>query len=63
MPSPLTARDWVERAYLAMSGLLPADFRGRFAPEMLEFFRARRATARALGMQLTDQAPSYVVDL
>ena len=44
-----TAPDLLERAYLALFRLLPAAFRARFAAEMLEFFRARRAAARSRG--------------
>ena len=42
--------DRVERAYRALFAWLPAEFRTRFANEMLEFFRARRAAAQARGV-------------
>ena len=49
MRSPVEAisRDWTERAYRALFLLLPAAFRSRFAEEMLELFRVRRAAASA----------------
>lgn len=48
--APNPATDRIERAYLALCRLLPAGFRARFAPEMLEFFRTRRAAARSRGL-------------
>ena len=42
-------RSMADRCYRALLRLYPRDFRERFGPDMVDFFRDRRAAARRTG--------------